>query len=208
LSCGCHGSKIGGEGFCITNWKLFIGAMVTLVTAGFNKAKVLVWGRDDINLQGPFKVCGDTKYKIATNKEDKLKVTSQRCMEGDSVYGDLLNAADHGSHMFGKGGANIFVGSDAEDHYYFSMCSTKIYDGYVNTIENFGESDKVYIFCTKRKIQPQDISIGYDESNDFSFITVSNLVDDPGYTAIAVAGKIDMDDIVLNEKYIDNCPNM
>ena len=136
--------------------------------------------------------------------------TRMICIKGtyESEYFVLPNQPNY---VFGGGGLDLFRASPNEDHFFFSMCSTKITNDRVATIDGFDpQNDKIYLFCTKQDVEAKDISIEYSEDKDATFIIIAGKFE---RTAIALTGNhTDIMDnihipgeaqIVLNEKYTD-----
>jgi hypothetical protein len=92
--------------------------------------------------------------------EGFVEITTSNKMLGDSEKNNILKASSEGSHIFARGGLNYIVANEGADNFYFSLCSTKIIDGFVPVIEGFdANKDLIHFFCTKRIIRADDINI-------------------------------------------------
>ena len=124
-----------------------------------------------------------------------IKVETAQVMIGDSEKNNLLIADDNGSKIWAKGGLNFMQASEAEDIFYFSLCSTKIIDNKVSVIADFNANqDILKFFCTKHQIQPEDITITHLE--DSTCVEVKGINDT---SVVCLAGDINLqsEDIVI-----------
>ena len=130
----------------------------------------------------------DNDMEALTKNFSQLSVTvSHPLTEGTSGNEKFIVPENVKSKIFGKGGLDTFILSPEEDHLYFSMCSTKIINGKINIIWNFNPSeDKIYLFCTKKELDPEDVHLHKDH----------------GVTYIKIAGKFEKTGIALYRKFI------
>lgn len=117
---------------------------------------------------------------------------------------DLIIACAEGGKIFAKGGLNYMVAGLGVDKFYFSLCSTDIIDNKVGVIERFAANDFIHLFCTKKIITKNDVQIIHDNTEEQN-ITYIQVQGDDKISAIALLGNIDIkvEDIVLNEKWVD-----
>ncbi|RST63194.1 hypothetical protein [Candidatus Aquarickettsia rohweri] len=132
-------------------------------------------------------------------------MASHLLTEGTSKNEKFIVPENTKSKIFGKGGLDSFILSSGKDHLYFSMCSTKIIDGKVSTIWNFNPSeDKVYLFCTKKELAPEDVHL--DKDHGVTYIVISGKFEETGI-AVYMENDSDeltlVDNIVLNERFSD-----
>lgn len=126
-----------------------------------------------------------------------------KCQEGSARSEQFISSSASEHYIFGKGGLDVFILNKANDHLFFSMCSTKIIDGQVSSIYGFDTgNDKIYLFCTKKDVSKQDIVI--HSNGTVTYIEVAGKFEK---TAIALHGSYDneevLDSLVLGERYID-----
>jgi hypothetical protein len=119
----------------------------------------------------------------------------------DIAGNTLLIANEAGSNIFSKDGQNYIVAGSGRDNLFFSMCSTKQSDNQETTvIANFQQGqDHIVLFCTKRQISEEEVSISYDNENNATFIQIE---DPKGLITIGMLGDyINLgvgSDIILN----------
>ncbi len=134
---------------------------------------------------------------------DLPQIPTGRIMVDNDPNNNLLVASPEGSKIFSKGGLNYLIGNNEKDEFFFSMCSTKAYNGKTNVIAEFEDNkDKINLFCSKRTIEKQDIHIYYNQDYNTTFLTISN--NPSGEIAIAVLGEHPglLDDVYLNQKWV------
>lgn len=220
VDCGCGGGPVScvTYGAQIRTFFAVIGVtFITLFTNFSNIAKAAIIGLSAITVDWFYndsKITDfilekfsflkenneDFKYHLITDsvyETNLVSIKSDKYMKGDANNNKFI-ASIEGSYIFPGAGLNLAIASFNEDHFYYSMCSTKIYNGgHVNQIMNFETSeDKIHLFCTKRQILPEDVNIIYYKNH--SYIEIN---DPKGLIAIAVNGQITMDDIVLNDRW-------
>ncbi|MSO14169.1 hypothetical protein [Rickettsiales endosymbiont of Trichoplax sp. H2] len=132
-------------------------------------------------------------------------MASHLLTEGTSKNEKFIVPENTKSKIFGKGGLDSFILSSGKDHLYFSMCSTKITDGKVSTIWNFNPSeDKVYLFCTKKELAPEDVHL--HKVHGVTYIIIAGKFEETGI-AVYMENDSDeltlVDNIVLNERFSD-----
>jgi len=147
----------------------------------------------------PFHVSKDVLNDAVLNKLDK--VPTAPIMEG--IKHNLFIADVKGSKIFSKAGLNYIVGNEGKDSFFFSLCTTKVHNDQTSVVHNFEDmKDKIYLCCSKRVINPEDIHIYYNKDNDFTLLMVDHPTDN---IAISFLGNHELSqDIILNEKWIDH----
>jgi hypothetical protein len=193
-------ATVGGIAFALSS--------VTMTYGGYNLFKYILGMSTSID---PNSSCHDNEKPYTLRKYTFLpaKHTSDseiapitKCTEG-STQNEIFTLTKPINHIFGKGGLDILVLGDGEDHLYFSMCSTKIINGYVSTIHNFDrQHDTIHLFCTKKQLSPNDVSVKYNSHENVTYIIIAGNFEE---TAIAVVGNYPnlLDNIDLNTKYAD-----
>ncbi|WP_148299475.1 hypothetical protein [endosymbiont of Acanthamoeba sp. UWC8] len=133
------------------------------------------------------------------------RIPTDVIMVDNNNENNSLIASTQGSKIFIKGGVNYVSGNRGEDKFFFSMCSTKVYSEKTNVIDAFEEGkDKIYLFCSKRTIEKEDLAIYYNEQYNATFLTIAN--NPSGEIAIAFMGEHPelLNDVYLNENWADH----
>lgn len=108
----------------------------------------------------------------------------------DSTRSNIIFGHKEGSHIWPKSLSKIML-DEGPDNLYFSLCSTKIYNGKVTTIEYFdAEQDKLWFFCTMNTPRKEEFKI--------------NKASNPGYTCIEIRDTA----ICLNDDYDISAENI
>lgn len=138
------------------------------------------------------------------NSEFDAEISSSKlCIDGTGKNEKFILTQPI-NHVFGRGGLDVFMSGKGEDHFYFSMCSTRIINGRVATIYDFDDQeDKIHLFCTKKQVTEGDVSIRYNTEEDVTYVVIAGNFEE---TAIAIVGNhpdLVADNIEFNVKYAD-----
>jgi hypothetical protein len=110
-----------------------------------------------------------SKEDILQKKFQDLGDHAELKLHGEGNY--VVTAKDQGSKIWVKNGPHYIKAGKGSDNFYFSLCSTKIVNKKVTTIENFDSmSDKINFFCSKKNLSPSDFKIAH--YNDSTCIEV------------------------------------
>lgn len=200
--CGCPESQATSGILCRTRMKIIIGVVSSIT------ATTLAYVSDSINYMkqafgisasSPTKAEEEYSYINYYKNHDEIEINSH-CITGSSKD-ELFILPKQEMYAFGKGGKDVFILKDAPDNLFFSKCSTKIIDGKVATIYNFdSKEDKIYFFCSKQKLNPDNISTWHNTPQNVTYIEVTG---DFEKTAIAIVGNHPNleENIILNQNY-------
>lgn len=123
------------------------------------------------------------------------------CMIGTDERSDLLIAKENGGQIFGQGGLDIIRCNKGVDNIYFNACQNKIVNNKTALIENFGTGDKISLFCSKKLLSKDDVSIRYDDINKVYFVLIAGKFEP---TAVAIEkpeSPITIENIELNNAF-------
>ncbi len=200
----CPASTATGGAFCITRG---IVNYILLPAAGLALAFIKKYIPQSLvdNISNFFSSTSDNTDLSITMSQDHAKIHegATGCIEGTEKSEYFILQDEEPNYVFGKGGLDLFELSEQADHLFFSMCSTKIIDGKVATVNHFDdEEDIIYLSCTMKKVEESDVSIEYSKAQDVTYIRIAGKFEP---TAIALTGNYPniMDNIVLNTKYAD-----
>jgi hypothetical protein len=82
------------------------------------------------------------------------------------------------STIWGFGGSTNFSGNDnTVEKYFFSLCTTKpTSQNTINRIDRFNDKeDSLHFFCSKTKINKEDVSIEYNKAENTTFVKVNDM---------------------------------
>ena len=138
----------------------------------------------------------ESAYKYFFPEDINIIEVAKKFHEGTSADEHFIMPKD-GGYIFGKGGVDYFEAGEGEDNFFFSMCSLKN----ETTIKNFDSNhDKVYIFCSLKEVELDELSVEYNKETNTTNLTISGKFDP---RTISLNGEHPgiIADVVLNQRY-------